>query len=611
MFLVPSYLVRDASAQFVAESLQGTISVTPRDMVVGLDYEEFQFAGGAFQRVAMSDLASIPGNGTGLMAITHYGGRVDIYDDTGNKLANPLIDIRATNPDLDVAIAHGVTAMAIHPDFATVGASGYGRFYVVETEAKDTAPADFVLSTRNGNHHQEALYEYQLASHTELACHDACEKRELFRVQQPGWHHNIGDMLFGPDGMLYISSADGSTTPDSYPDQTVDIMSDNSLDLTTVFGGILRIDPLGNNSANGKYGIPSDNPFADGVGGNVDEIYAYGLRNPYRLHLDSSTGDIYISETGEKQIESVEKLAAGGNFGWNAKEGSFLYDKFTKEITEDVDADGNGQRDFAETHNLIDPVFEYGRSDGRAIIGGVLYRGTEKPELVGKYVFADFYGGLFYGDPETGVVERFQIDSSHSGIPTNINSVEQDANGEVLLLGTRIVDNVPSGVITRLTGTGILNCDFDSDADCDDEDVNQLVAAIVAADNASIFDLNQSGTVDIDDLATWRLDAGLNNQGERFLAADINLDSVVDAADLNVLALHWQATVAEWTSGDLTADGTVDAQDLNRIGATWQQTSLPGRRSSVPEPCNAWITLALFFASSAVFRHKVAVRSGR
>ena len=550
----------------------GNVEVAPTILADGLEFEAFPFAGGAIQRVSMADSSPVPGNGTGLMAMTYFGGRIDIYDDTGSKMIEPLLDIVATNPDLDIAIAHGITAMTFHPDFANQGEAGYGKFYVVETES-NVGTADFVDSVRPGTHHQEALYEYTLPSTGTLACGTGCTKRELFRVQQPGWHHNIGDIVFGQDDLLYISSGDGSTTGVTAP-----IMSDNSLDLTTFFGGILRIDPLGNNSANGNYGIPADNPFIDGPGGNVDEMFAYGLRNPYRMDVDPLTGKIYVSETGETQIESIEEIVSGGNYGWNEKEGSFLYDKFTREIFVDEDLDGDGLGDVAQARGYLDPVLEYDHDDGVAVIGGVLYRGSMQPELDGMYVFADFGGRLFYGDPQSGQIWEFQVDGPAGVTPDIINSIEEDANGELLAFGIRFVNGNPEGVISRLTGMPQVECDFDDNSVCNIDDIDLLVSAISQSTGDVMFDLTGDGSIDEKDIDAWLLDAGINAIGASFLLGDANLDGVVDGSDFNIWNSSKFESTGKWSRGDLNADGVTDASDFN----IWNSNRF--RSSVVPEP---------------------------
>ena len=602
VFIVSTLLTSATLAQPVSDPLPdipvGNVQVTPSLFASGLEFEAFPFASGALQRISMTDSSPVPGNGTGLMAAAYYGGRIEIYDDSGSKMVEPLLDITATNPNLDIAIAHGITAMTFHPDFADSSSAGYGKFYVVETEA-NVGSADFIDSVRSGTHHQEALYEYTLPSIDTLECGTGCSKRELFRVQQPGWHHNIGDILFGQDKLLYIAAGDGSTSGVNAP-----IISDNSSDLTTFFGGIHRIDPFGNNSANGNYGIPADNPFIDGPGGNVDETFAYGLRNPYRLDLDPQTGKIYAAEVGETKIESVEEIVLGGNYGWNEKEGSFLYDKFTREIFEDEDLNGDGLGDVAAANGYLDTVLEYDHDDGISVIGGVLYRGASRPELQGMYVFADFNGKLFYGDPATGQINEFQIDSTLGITPDNINSVEEDANGEILAFGIRFVGGNAEGVISRITGTSQLDCDIDNNNQCDIVDIDLLVSAIAQSDDDLAFDINGDGNVDSQDIDAWLVDGGINSIGASYLPGDANLDGFVDASDFNLWNTNSFGLGGTWSGGDFNADGVTDGSDFN----IWNSHKFTSSLSSVPEPTGLpWIVvLAIFVLRQRRTSKKVA-----
>ena len=461
-------------------------------------------------------MTEIP-DGRGYRVVANYGGRFDLVDARGNLATTPFVDLRdpqspSFSPNFEFGQAHGVTAIAFHPGFTNATSQGYKTFYTLESETVGSGVPDFggakYPSVRDGSHHDNVLYEYTLANVTDLTCDDGCTKREVLRVLQPGWHHNLGDLTFDREEHLYISSGDGSTSFTLPP-----YMSDNSLELTNLFGKVLRIDPFGNSSENGQYGIPN-NPFVDGPGGNVDEIYAYGLRNPYRLAFDDVTKELYASETGEDNIESVDRIVRGGNYGWNLKEGSFLYDKNTREISVDEDLDGDGQGDLARANGFIDPVFEYDRQDGRSIVGGVLYRGSLIPELQGHYVFADFNGRLFYGDPRTGKEFEFTLDASHP-LPSNIHSVNVDAQGELYVLGIRDMGNaVYDGWVVALGASG----DFDDNRLVDFQDVDLLAKAIRGEVDPTTYDLDGDLEVDVTDLDTWIHDV------KRTWIGDANLD---------------------------------------------------------------------------------------
>jgi glucose/arabinose dehydrogenase len=150
---------------------------------------------------------------------------------------------------------------------------------------------------------------------------DLLSRRELLRIDEPQSNHNGGDMHFGPDGMMYIALGDGGAADDQGAGHSSE---GNAQDLNNVLGKILRIDVDGTNSANGKYGVPADNPFVGKPG--VDEIFAYGFRNPYRFSFDRVTGKLYVGDVGQNDVEEIDIVSSGGNYGWRLKKGSFFFD---------------------------------------------------------------------------------------------------------------------------------------------------------------------------------------------------------------------------------------------------------------------------------------------
>jgi glucose/arabinose dehydrogenase len=205
------------------------------------------------------------------------------------------------------------------------------------------------------------IYEYALSGGRA----DEGSQRELLAVDQPYSNHNGGEIVFGPDDLLYIGLGDGGSGGDPHG---------NGQNLGVLLGKILRIDPR---PADGRpYGIPADNPFADRAGAR-GEIWSYGLRNPWRFSFDPAGGAMWIGDVGQNQYEEVdaEPAGAGGrNYGWNLREGRHEFD---------------GPR----PEGAVDPVIEYGREDGCTVIGGVVYRGRAIPGLRGAYLYSDFCGG--------------------------------------------------------------------------------------------------------------------------------------------------------------------------------------------------------------------------
>jgi glucose/arabinose dehydrogenase len=204
---------------------------------------------------------------------------------------------------------------------------------------------------------------------------DKASRREVFAQAQPQANHNGGELAFGPDGMLYLGLGDGGNAGDQGPGH---VAGGNGQSLGTVLGKILRIDPTP--SAGKAYTVPADNPFVSTAGARP-EIWAYGLRNPWRFSWDKTTGDLWIGDVGQNAWEEVDlatKASGGGkgvNYGWNVWEGTHRY--------RDGDAPG-----------AVPPVFDYSHDGGNcSVTGGYVYRGTKIPALRGGYLFADYCGG--------------------------------------------------------------------------------------------------------------------------------------------------------------------------------------------------------------------------
>lgn len=465
------------------------------------------------QRVGPTDVAIIP-NGTGDVIVSAYGGTAHRIDASGNRADDLFLDLRTTGSSptasstFDVGGAHGFTSIAFHPDFSDAESPGFGKFYTIESELIDSGAPDFVNSTQPGRHHDDAVYEYTLSDPLQPTCDLPCadSKREVLRVLQPGWHHNLADLLFDGDGNLFIASGDGSTSRTFAP-----FMSDNSQQLDTVFGNILRIDPLGTNGRNGQYGIPTTNPFVDNENA-LDEIYAYGFRNPYRLEIDDRTGEVYTTDTGELRIESAYRVVPGGNHGWNLKEGSFVYDKTTKVVAPDFDLDGSGVGDVTEEYGLVDPLFEYDRDFGEAIIGTTLNRDPRLAYLGESLVFADFTGRLYYGDLETGEEFEFQLTDDSAPLPFQIHSVNRSADGGIRVLGIQRTEDGFDGVIV-----GLEPC-FGS---------------------ALAGDFNRSGAVDFADFLI--LSGNFSEDDRDFVHGDANCDGTVGFEDFLALRENFGA----------------------------------------------------------------------
>lgn len=318
----------------------------------------------------------------------------------------------------------GFLGVAFHPDYATNG--------LLYTYTSQPATADPDFSTMPDGvapNHQTVITEWRSTDPTDATAPvDVGSARELLRVDQPQFNHNAGALEFDAAGNLLIALGDGGGADDQGVGH---VPGGNGQDPTNPLGAILRIDPLGDDSANGAYGIPADNPFVDDDA-VLDEILAYGFRNPYRMSVDDATGTIRAADVGQNDIEEVDVVTAGGNYGWPVKEGSFLFD---------ANGDDPGfvtARSPGEPAGLIDPIAEYDHDEGIAVVGGFVYRGNAIPQLRGRYVFGEFLdpdtgqGRLLYIAPN-GRIAELRLENQDS-LGAFVLGFGQDADGEIYVL---------------------------------------------------------------------------------------------------------------------------------------------------------------------------------
>ena len=238
--------------------------------------------------------------------------------------------------------------MAFHPNFST-----NHKFYR-ELHHGRWRPAD---------HHSE----FQTWP-TDPNTADPNSERVLLLVHQPFPNHKGGQLVFGPDGFLYIGLGDGGSGGDP---------QNNAQNLSSFLGKMLRIDVDPPFATGKEYAIPADNPFAGG--GGLPEIYAYGLRNPWRFSFEPVTNRMFVADVGQDSFEEIDIMQKGGNFGWRVMEGTHCFNPATG----------------CDTSNKILPIFEYPHTDGIAVIGGYIYKGTAIPSLANKYIFADLTGKIW------------------------------------------------------------------------------------------------------------------------------------------------------------------------------------------------------------------------
>ncbi|TDB65283.1 PQQ-dependent sugar dehydrogenase [Arundinibacter roseus] len=301
----------------------------------------------------------------------------------------PLLENYTNVPGLGT----GLGSFAFHPDFLE-----NGLMYITHTEKFAGKPADYEFPDSIKVALQWVLSEWKMNSIQDTVFQG--ERRELLRINVPGSVHGTQDIGFTPNipkndpdyGMLYIGTGDGGSTIGKHPELTHTLRS--------LLGTIIRIDPRGNNSRNGNYGIPADNPFVNNSEPGVyKEIWAYGFRNPHRLAWHQHKGEriLLSAEVGEVNVEEINHIVKGGDYGWNQREGSFgISTKNLKQIFPVEDA---------PNEHFIKPFAQYDHIDGNAVSGGYVYEGALK-ELQDLYIFGDIVRGrLFYLSLENGLTD--------------------------------------------------------------------------------------------------------------------------------------------------------------------------------------------------------------
>jgi glucose/arabinose dehydrogenase len=413
-----------------------------------------------------------PGDANRLFVLDQPGQIWSVNLTNGNKsifldLSSRLVSLGLFGLNYD---ERGLLGAAFAPDYISSG-----LLYTYQSEPPNTV-ADFsTMPAGVTADHQSVIVEWRVtAPRSPVAVVNPASARVVMKVDQPQFNHNGGSLVFGPDDMLYITIGDGGGADDQGSDGNNighSIMG-NGQDRSNVLGTILRIDPRGSNAPNGQYGIPSDNPFIDqqqfqagNVGGEAgctdgicDEIYAYGFRNTWRASFDTEGNDAFIvADVGQNDIEEIDVVQAGGNYGWRIKDGSYCFDD------NDVESGFVTDAQFSGPPSIIDPVAEYDHDEGISITGGFVYRGSAIAALQGRYIFGDWApsfvqplpGRLFYlQDANIGVgsesnpsnILEFLTPNSPNGVGTKINGFGRDDAGEVYVIGSE------SGLLDGTTG---------------------------------------------------------------------------------------------------------------------------------------------------------------
>lgn len=438
-----------------------------------------------------------PGDPNNRMFVTDQVGVLWVINlDTGMK--GEFLDVGSRLVTLGIAgpgtfDERGLLGVAFHPNYQT-----NGLLYTYESHPATQTPDFTTLTIGQQANHQTVITEWNVPDPSNpSSVVNVNSPREILRIDQPQFNHDAGAMSFGHDGLLYIALGDGGAGDDQ---GTGHVAGGNGQDTTNILGTVIRIDPLGNNSANGQYGNPADNPFIGATG--VDEIYAYGLRNPFRFSFDQLTGALWLADAGQNDIEEVDVVNKGDNLGWPVKEGSFLFD---------MNGGGSGFV-FADSPGvpagMVDPVAQYDHDEGVVVIGGFVYRGKHIPPLSGRYVFGEFArtfnndGRLFFLD-DSDAIQEFNF-VGKAGLGRSLLGFGQDNEGEIYIMANST--GTPfgqSGVVLKIT--------------------------------TSPGDLDANGAVNVFDLFILLGDWGANGAGANLALPN----NVIDVFDLFVLLANW------------------------------------------------------------------------
>ncbi len=293
------------------------------------------------------------GDGSGRLFVVTQQGIVNVFpnrQDVKPSEVKTFLDIREKVVYKDTENEEGFLGMAFHPKFAE-----NGEFFVYYTSTQ--APP-----------HTSVISRFRVSKDNPDQA-DPNSEEEILRIPQPFWNHNGGTIVFGPDGYLYVGLGDGGAANDP---------QGNGQNLKTLLGSILRID-VDNTQGDLKYAIPKDNPFVNRKDAR-GEIYAYGIRNIWRMAFDRKTNVLWAADVGQNLWEEIDLIVPGGNYGWNLREGTHKF----------------GEAGVGPREDLIEPIWEYHHNIGKSITGGHVYRGQKVPALDGMYLYADYVSGLVW-----------------------------------------------------------------------------------------------------------------------------------------------------------------------------------------------------------------------
>jgi len=419
------------------------------------------------------DYAFSPPGDLSRLFVVEQNGLLQVIQN-GGLLPTPALDIQSlVSPPFNPANANderGFLGLAFHPGFNDSQSVGHRTLYTFGSQAIPAGSSPTYVAPNGAIQNYKTVVNEWKMSTTDPNQVDGGSRREVISFGKNAGNHNGGTIAFGHDGYLYLGLGDGGNANDVGASHIEP--GGNAQNLSTPLGKMLRIDPVDPAltpgsadalGANGRYRIPTTNPFQ---GANqVPEVYAYGLRNPYRFSFDRLSGDLILADVGQNNVEEINRIVLGGNYGWAIKEGDFLFNR----TTGPGGAAGTiGERSPGDPVGLIDPIsgplgtLEYDHTDGISITGGFVYRGTAIPELYGKYVFGDLAlrssparadGRLFYADLVTGEIKEFLLPQFDNGVLPDgltVHGFGEDGSGELYASVTNTPSNGIGGIVYRI-----------------------------------------------------------------------------------------------------------------------------------------------------------------
>jgi glucose/arabinose dehydrogenase len=345
-----------------------------------------------------------PPDNSGRLFVVEQSGHIQIIQSNGTRAGTAFLDVTA-RAGFTSGGETGLLGLAFHPQYAQ-----NRRF--------------FVNYTRNNSGQLQSVIAEFTSSSTNANFADPATENILFTVNQPFPNHKGGGLAFDQNGFLYIALGDGGSGGDPQC---------NGQNINVLLGKILRIDVDSQPASGLNYAIPPGNPFVNQTG--RDEIWLYGLRNPFRFSFDNATGNLWIGDVGQDSFEEVDMLTpnqGGANMGWNLREGTHPFPSTTCTQT---------------GTQITDPIFDYDRSNGdETVIGGHVYHGQRMPALAGNYIFGDFISGRVWSLTKTGQswTRTFLLNTAGN----DLSAIGQDQAGELYVV------RYSSGAIERLHQVG-------------------------------------------------------------------------------------------------------------------------------------------------------------